>query len=114
MLQAGAGDSQRHRRDQRTRVVECLHHPREPLLGLDLGASEQVLLGYAAVGQDEVRRVGGADAELVLEAIELQAGVVALDHERLDCGAALVAVKRGPDHDQLGAVTGGHEDLLAV
>jgi hypothetical protein len=50
----------------------------------------------------------------VLQSLELEPRVVALDDERLDRLAALAAVKRGPHHDQLGAIAGGDEDLLAV
>ena len=99
---------------QRAGVVERLHDAGEAALGFDLRAPEQVLARDAAVVEDEVGGVGGADAELVLEPVELQPGVVALDHERLDRGAALAAVERGPHHDQLGAVARGDEDLLAV
>jgi len=40
----------------------------------------------------------------VLEPVEVQAGVVALDDERLDRGATLGAVEGRPDDDQVGAV----------
>ena len=46
--------------------------------------------------------------------IELHARVRALDHERLDRGAALVAVERRPHDDEVGALAGGDVDLLAV
>ncbi len=50
----------------------------------------------------------------MLEPVELQARVVALDDERPDRRPAHGAVERGPDDDQVGAVAGGDEDLLAV
>jgi hypothetical protein len=46
----------------------------------------------------------------MVEALEDQARVVALDDERLDRGAALVAVEGRPDDDQLGALAGGDEE----
>jgi hypothetical protein len=50
----------------------------------------------------------------VLEAVELQPRVVALDDERPDRPAALLAVERGPHDDEFGALAGGDEDLLAA
>ncbi len=114
LLEAGAGEADRHPGDERTRVVEGLHGAAEALLGVDVGAAEHVLLGHAAVLEAKRGGVRGADAELVLEAVELQAGVGAFDDERLDRGAALGAVERGPDDDEVGALAGGDVDLLAV
>ena len=111
-LETGARHPDRHAGDERARVVERLHDPGEA--ALQAAAAEQVVLGDPAVLEAEVRGVGRTDTELVLESIEDQTRVVALDHERLDRGAALLAIERGPDHDQLGPVAGGHEDLLAV
>ena len=113
-LEARPRHADRHPGHQWAGVVERLHYARKALLGLDVGAAEQVLLGDAAVLEAEVGRVGRADPELVLEPVELQAGVVALDHERLDRGTSLLGIERRPHHDQVGAVTGGDEDLLAV
>ena len=113
-LEARARHADRHAGDKRAGVVERLHHAGESALGFDLGAAEQVVLGDAAVLEAEVGGVGRPDPELVLEPLEDQPRVVALDHERLDRRAPLLAVERGPDHDQLGAVAGGDEDLLAV
>ena len=81
---------------------------------VDLGVAQQVVGGHAAVLEREVRGVGGADAELVLDAQQLEARVRAVDHERLDRRAALARVERRPDHDHVGALAGGHVDLLAV
>jgi hypothetical protein len=64
--------------------------------------------------QSSSRNAAVSDAELVLEAVELEAGVGALDHERLDRRAALGAVQRGPDHDEVRALARRHVDLLAV
>ena len=50
----------------------------------------------------------------MLEPVELQPGVVAFDDERLDRRAALRAIERRPDDDQLRALAGGDVDLLAV
>ena len=114
LLEAGARHAHRHRRDQRAGVVEGLHRAREAARVLDLGAAEQGLLGHAAVLEPERGGVRGADAQLVLQALEHQPGVGALDHERLDRRAALARVQRRPHHHQLGALPGGHVDLLAV
>src|ERR1700761_5016525 len=83
-LQAGPGDADGHPGHQRPRVVERLHDPGEAALGGDLRRAEQVLPRHAAVGQDKVGRVRRADAELVLQALELETRVVALHDERLD------------------------------
>src|SRR6185437_2446789 len=110
----GACDADGHPGHEWTRVVEGLHDPGEAALGGDLRTAQEVPLGNAAVLEDEVGRIRGADAQLVLEPVELEAWVVTLDHEALDGGPALLAVKRRPDDDQLGAVARGDEDLLAV
>ena len=103
-----------HRGDERARVVERPHRAGEALLRVDLGAAEEVLLRDPAVVEDEGGGVGGADAELVLEPIELQARVRALDDERLDRRAALLGVEARPDDDEVGPLAGGDVDLLAV
>ena len=61
-----------------------------------------------------MRGVGGADAQLVLEANQLEARGVARDDEGLDGCAACGLVHGGPDDHVGAALTGGDEDLLAV
>ena len=88
--------------------------PREPALRVDRRGAQEVLLGHPAVDEPERRGIGGADPELLVEALEDQPRVVALDDERLDRRAAPGAVERRPHDDQVGAVAGGDVDLLAV
>ena len=113
-LEAGPGDPAGHRGDERPRAVERPHRAAEALLHVDLGAAEQVPLGDPAVVEDEGGRVGCTDAELVLEPVELQTRVGALDHERLDRRPAELRIEARPDDDEIGSFAGGHVDLLAV
>ena len=88
--------------------------PAKPLRVSISGLPSRFSLGHAAVLEHEVGGVRGADPELVLEPLELETGVGALDHERLDRRPPLGPVERRPDDDQLGSVAGGDEDLRAV
>ena len=67
---------------------------------LHLLAAEQVVARDAAVLEAERRRVGGADAELLLEADERHARRARRHDERLDAAAAGALVDGGPHHDE--------------
>ncbi len=103
-----------HRGDQRSGVVEGRHRSGEALLGVDIGRAEQVGGGDPTVLEPDGGRVGGPDAELVLEPLHVHPGCALGNHERLDRRPAEVLVERCPDHHRVAAVAGGHEDLLAV
>ena len=78
------------------------------------GAPEQAVGGHAAVLQQHLGGVGGADAELPLLLALAQARGAGRDHE---AGLAAVAEGRvdgGHDHVQAGDAAVGDEDLLAV
>ena len=115
-LERCPGNPYRHRCDERTRVVKRLHRPTEALLGVPLlpGAPQQRLLGHATALEPERRRIRSTDPELVVEPLKLEPRIGALDDERADRGTPARAVERGPDDDELGALAGRHEDLLAV
>ena len=61
-----------------------------------------------------MRGVGGADAQLVLQADQLEARGIARDDERLDGCAACGLVDGCPDDNVGAALAGGDEDLLTV
>ena len=103
-VERGAGAPDGHRRHQRSGVVEGRHRAREAGLHVDLRRAEQVLRRHPAVGERDGRRVGRADAELVLEALDLETGVVLADQERLDRRAPEVLVERRPHDDAVGPV----------
>ena len=91
----------------------CMTPPKPCLVSIS-GVAEQVRRRHAAVLEAERRRVGGADPELVLETVELEPRVGALDHERLDRSSPDLTVQRRPHDDQVGPLARGDVDLLAV
>ena len=113
-LERRARDAERHRGDDRARVVERLHHAGERLLRVDVGAAEDVRLRDAAVLEHDRRGIRRADAELVIEPHDVHARRALRDEERLDRGAAERQIERRPHDDRVRALARGHEDLLAV
>ena len=88
--------------------------PAKPFSTLISGLPSRLSLGMRAFSNRSTRGVRSFDAELVLEALDRDAGVLARNDERLDRRAAHGLVQRRPHHDVGGARAGGDEDLLAV
>ncbi len=59
-----------------------------------------MVLGDAAVIEHDRGGIGGADAELVLDAHNRHSGRVVLDHEGLDPGTARALIDGSPDYDE--------------
>ena len=77
-------------------VVEGLHDAGKALVHVDLRAAQQVVLRDAGVVEADHGGVGRLDAELVLEALDGHARVLARHDERLDRRAAHATCPASP------------------
>ena len=76
--------------------------------------AQQVFLGHDAVCEDNLRRGGAVEAHLLLVLAHGEAGVGALHDEGGDALGTLGLVGHGKDHEHVGHVAVGDEDLGAV
>ena len=84
LLQRGARDTDGHAATIGPGVVERLHDAGKSLFNVDIRITQQVVLRDAGIVEADDCGVGGLDAELVLEAFDGHAGMLAGHDERLD------------------------------
>ena len=119
-VDGGAADADCTGRDGRAGRVESRHDALEAFGGLlHLRIAEEIVERDAAILEHDHRRVGGADAHLLLDLGDRHSGRPAFDDERLDPGAAGGTVEGRPDDDEtIGLLSrhqaAGHKDLGAV
>ncbi len=106
------------RRNRWARHVKGAHHALVAARALvrlhALIAAEQMIARDAAIAERERRRVGGADAELLLLPHHLKTRRAFFDDEAFDARAPGALVDRRPNYNCVALNAGGHEDLVAV
>ncbi len=114
-LQAGPGDADGHPGDQRAGVVERLHDARRSRpWARSPGSPSRFSLGTRQSWRTKLAVSEARMPSLCSSRSSLRPGLSRSTTKRLDRGAALRAVERRPHDDQLGPVTRGDVDLLAV
>src|SRR5450631_4516613 len=109
-LERGARDAPRLRGDADPAALEVGERDGEALAA----RAEQVLFGNGAVPEHDGARVGGADAELVLELLGREAAGVGGHDEGGKAFLAEVRIGYGEDDRDPGALAVGDELLVAV
>ncbi|CAN4021913.1 Spermidine/putrescine-binding periplasmic protein, partial [Dysosmobacter welbionis] len=110
LFHGALGNAQSLGRDADAAAVQGLHGDLEALALL----AQQVLLGNDAVGEHDLGGGGAVQAHLLFVLAHGEAGEAALHDEGGDAAGALGLVGHGEDHEHVGHVAVGDEDLGAV
>src|SRR5690242_20636763 len=110
----GSRNADRQRADHRAGGVERAHRSFEARHRLESAPRKQVILGNAAIAEEELRGLRGAQAQLLFNAAYGKARRAFGDDKRANAGAAPLGVNGGEDHNQISPRAVGNKMLLAV